>query len=151
LMNDPDIGDIVAGRTVKNSNARLPMLRDKLVAKILQVEAAHAHPGAEVLESVKIYEKLPEATREQWNANHPGKEPSGIVERDDGLYKQRGEIDMIVVQRQVLGKAKIIAREEIKTGVLDTNADARAQLGAGQSFARWRRWKDVDSTRSGCP
>jgi hypothetical protein len=41
---------------------------------------------------------------------------------------QRGEIDMMVVERQSSGKAKVIAREEIKTGAHDTNADARAQL-----------------------
>ena len=28
---------------------------------------------------------------------------------------QRGEIDMMVVERQIGGKAKVIAREEIKT------------------------------------
>jgi hypothetical protein len=41
---------------------------------------------------------------------------------------QRGEIDMMVVERRPGGKARIIAREEIKTGAHDTNADARAQL-----------------------
>ena len=30
-------------------------------------------------------------------------------------YMQRGEIDMMVVERQIGGKAKVIAREEIKT------------------------------------
>lgn len=35
---------------------------------------------------------------------------------------------MMVVERQASGKAKVIAREEIKTGVRDTNADARGQL-----------------------
>jgi hypothetical protein len=41
---------------------------------------------------------------------------------------QRGEIDMMVVERQPNGKAKVIAREEIKTGARDTNADARGQI-----------------------
>jgi hypothetical protein len=41
---------------------------------------------------------------------------------------QRGEIDMMVVEQQTDGKARVIAREEIKTGGRDTNASARAQL-----------------------
>ena len=41
---------------------------------------------------------------------------------------QRGEIDMMVVERQIGGKAKVIAREEIKTGVGDTHARALRQL-----------------------
>jgi hypothetical protein len=49
LMNDPDIRGIVMG-TVKNPNERLPMFRDKLVAKILRAEAEHAHPSARVLQ-----------------------------------------------------------------------------------------------------
>jgi hypothetical protein len=35
---------------------------------------------------------------------------------------------MMVVERQASGKAKVIAREEVKTGGRDTNADARGQL-----------------------
>jgi hypothetical protein len=35
---------------------------------------------------------------------------------------------MMVVEPQPSGKAKVIAREEVKTGVRDTNADARGQL-----------------------
>jgi hypothetical protein len=41
---------------------------------------------------------------------------------------QRGEIDIMVVERLPNGKAKVIAREEIKTGVGDTHARARTQL-----------------------
>lgn len=48
--------------------------------------------------------------------------------RADGLYMQRGEIDIMVVERQTNGKAKVIAHEEIKTGGRDTNASARKQL-----------------------
>jgi hypothetical protein len=41
---------------------------------------------------------------------------------------QRGEFDVMVIERQASGKAKVIAREEVKTGIRDTNADARGQL-----------------------
>jgi len=33
-----------------------------------------------------------------------------------------------VIERRPMGKAKVVAREEIKTGILDTHAKARAQL-----------------------
>jgi hypothetical protein len=127
-MNDPDIRGIVAEPPAKNPNERLPMLRDKLVAKILRAEAEQAHPGASVLDGVKVYEKLPEATIDQWRAKNPSKPTKGLTERDDGLYMQRGEIDMMVVEPQPGGKAKVTTREEVKTGVRDTNADARGQL-----------------------
>jgi hypothetical protein len=128
LMNDPDISDIVTGKAAKNPNARLAMLRDKLVAKLLRAEAAHAHPGSKVLDGVKIYEKLPEANTTEWEAKNPGKKSDGLTDRADGLYIQRGEIDMMVIEPQQSGKAKVIAREEVKTGIRDTNADARGQL-----------------------
>jgi hypothetical protein len=136
LMNDPDIRAIVDGTTPENWAERIPMLRDKLVAKILRTKAEHAHPGADVIDGVKIYEKLPEANTDEWIAKNPGRKPSGLTERADGLYIQRGEMDMMVVERQSSGTAKVIAREEVKTGGRDTNADARAQLDDQTSLLR---------------
>ncbi|HEX3757619.1 MAG TPA: hypothetical protein VHW23_02895, partial [Kofleriaceae bacterium] len=136
LMNDPDVRAIVDGTTAMNWNKRLPMLRDKLVAKVLRVEAEHAHPGTEVIDGVKIYERLPEANVDEWKANNPGKEGEGLIQRADELYMQRGEIDMMVIERQGDGKAKVIAREEIKTGGRDTNASARGQLDDQTSLLR---------------
>jgi hypothetical protein len=102
----------------------------------LRTEAKHAHPGADVIDEVKIYEKLPEANVDEWKAKNPGKPIDGLTDRTDGLYLQRGEIDMMVVERQASGKAKMIAREEIKTGAHDTNADARGQLDDQTSLFR---------------
>jgi len=136
LMNDPDIREIVAGSTATNRNERVPMLRDKLIAKILRAEAEHAHPGAHVIDGVKIYEKLPETNVDEWQAKNPGKKRDGLTDRADGLYLQRGEIDVMMVVRQPSGKAKVIAREEVKTGGRDTNADARGQLDAQTSLLR---------------
>jgi hypothetical protein len=128
LMSDPDVRTIVGGTTPQNRAERVPMLRDKLMMKILQTEAEHAHPGADVIAGVKVYEKLPEANLDEWGTKNPGKKRDGLTDRADGLYMQRGEIDMMVVERQPNGKAKVIAREEIKTGARDTNADARGQI-----------------------
>ena len=64
----------------------------------------------------------------EWRAKNPGKPTDGFTHRPDGLYVQRGEIDMMVVEPQPTGKAKVIVREEIKTGSRDTNSDAQAQL-----------------------
>lgn len=71
LLDDPDIRDIISGKTAKNPKARLAMLRDKLVAKILRTEAEHAHPGAEVIDGIKVYEKLPESNIDEWAAKNP--------------------------------------------------------------------------------
>jgi hypothetical protein len=128
LMDDPEIRAIVDGTTVKDPSERMPALRDKLVAKLLRTAAEHANPSAEVFDSVEIYEKLPEANRADWHVKNPDKVGGGLTERTDGLYIRRGEIDMMVVERQPGGKARIIAREEIKTGVVDTHSKALAQL-----------------------
>ena len=106
------------------------------VAGSLLRSARHAHPGAEVLDGVKVYEKLPEATVDEWKTKHPGKPTDGLTRRQGVLYIQRGEIDMMVVERQASGKAKVIAREEIKTGTRDTNAAARGQLDAQTGLLR---------------
>ena len=65
---------------------------------------------------------------DEWKAKNPGKDGGGLTDRDGTLYMQRGEIDIMVVERQSSGKAKVIAREEIKTGVGDTHARALGQL-----------------------
>jgi hypothetical protein len=128
LMDDPEIHDIITGNATNNPKARLGMLRDKLMAKILRVEAEHEHPGTKVLDGIKVYEKLPEASVDEWKANNPGKPPDGLTRREGQLYMQRGEIDVMVVEPQPGGKANVVAREEVKTGGRDTNADARGQL-----------------------
>jgi hypothetical protein len=47
------------------------------------------------------------------------------------IYTQRGELDMMMIERTSDGaKAKIVSREEIKTGVVDTDARAKSQLRA---------------------
>jgi hypothetical protein len=136
LMRDPEIRAIVDDVSKKPKD-KLPTLRDKLVAKILKIEAQTANPKAEVIDGVKVYEKLPEATIAEWKANHPGQKIDGLTRRDDGLYMQRGELDMMLVERDPAGgKAKIISREEIKTGGLDTSAGAKSQLDAQNTLFR---------------
>jgi hypothetical protein len=128
LMNDPEIRSVVTGKASKNPKEQLATLRDKLIAKITSAEVQHSHPGTEVLDGVKIYEKMPEANMKEWMAKNPGKQTAGFTERPDGLYLERGEMDIVVIQRQPGGKAKVIAREEIKTGRRDTDSDAWSQL-----------------------
>jgi hypothetical protein len=137
LMTDPEIRAIVNDATKKPKD-KLPTLRDKLMAKVLKAEAQAAHPDNEVVDGVKIYEKLAETSIAEWKNNHPGQKTDGLTERDDGLYMQRGEIDMMVIERRPGGvRSKIVAREEIKTGIVDTDAKARGQLDAqGTLFTR---------------
>ncbi len=128
LMSDPELRAIV-GDVSKKPKDKLPTLRDRLVAKLLKVEVQAEHPNAEVLDGVKLYERLPEVTFEEWKTKHPGQRIDGLTRRDDGLYMQRGELDMMVIERDPAGtKGKIVLREEIKTGVGDTSADAKSQL-----------------------
>jgi len=131
LMNDPEVKAIL--KSAKPPRDKLPDLRDKVMTKVLKAEAQAAHPNADVLDGVKIYEKQAEATAEEWRANHPnpdGSRPTnaGLREFGDGLYLERGEMDILIIERPVTGKARILEREEIKTGIRDTHARADAQL-----------------------
>jgi polyhydroxyalkanoate synthesis regulator phasin len=128
LMKDPEIRAIVDDVSKKPKD-KLPALRDKLMSKLLKAQTQAAHPSADVFDGVKMYEKLPEATIAGWKAKHPGQKIDGLTERDDGLYMQRGEVDMMVVERGSGGaRGKILSRQEIKTGVVDTDAKAKSQL-----------------------
>jgi len=128
LMRDPEIRAIVDDASKKPKD-KVSALRDKLMAKILKAEAQAMRPNAEVIDSMKIYEKLPEETLAEWKTKHPGRKIDGLIERDDGLYMQRAEVDMMLVERNPDGaRSKILSREEIKTGVLDTDAKAQSQL-----------------------
>jgi hypothetical protein len=127
LLNDPDVKAIL-DRPGKTAD-KVPPLRDTLMAKILHQETQAANPKGEVLSGVKVYEKMPEANLAEYRAKHPNAKVDGLTDRPDGLYMQRGELDQMVIERPAEGgKAKIVYREEIKTGTKDTAADAGAQL-----------------------
>jgi hypothetical protein len=65
----------------------------------------------------------------------------GLTFRDDGLYMQRGELDIMVIEKPGDSrKSKILAREEIKTGGRDDPGDAVSQLTEqNELFARGAR------------
>ncbi|MDQ3153566.1 MAG: hypothetical protein M3R63_18240 [Actinomycetota bacterium] len=132
LMEDPEIRSLVDNMTPKNRADTVSKVRDKVMAKIRAqealAEAQAKHPNADVLSEVMLYEKQREATIEEWKANNPGKGIGGLTQRPDGLYMQRGEIDMLVTARKPGAKVGIVHREEIKTGTRDTHADAHSQL-----------------------
>lgn len=128
IPNDPDIAAIISDAS-QDLKDKLPILRDKLVARMVKDEMLARHPHNTVLDGVKIYEKLPETTVSEWLSKNPGKSRDGLTMRSGELYMQRGEIDIMVIQPDSGGgKAKILLREEIKTGALDTHAKANSQL-----------------------
>ncbi|MEZ4400198.1 MAG: DUF4157 domain-containing protein [Kofleriaceae bacterium] len=132
LLNDPDIRKLL--ELPESTTRKLSDLRDKVMAKLLKAEAQAAHPDAQVLDNVKIYEKQAEKTRDEWRNNRrlpDGSLPHGrgLVDIDGVLYLQRGELDLLIIERPTAGgKAKIVKREEIKTGHRDNHADAKSQL-----------------------
>lgn len=139
LMQDQEISVLVKGMTAKNRATVVEKVRDKVMAKIVAQEvlakAKADHPKAEERSGIKIYEKQPETTVKEWLDNHPvkpGDDPhkagAGLAPRPDGLYMQRGEIDLMIIVPKPGAKAEIIYREEIKTGTRDTGADAQDQL-----------------------
>lgn len=133
LMNDPEVRAILSNS--KTPRDKLSDLRDKVMAKVLKAEAQAAHPDAEVLDGVKIYEKQAEKTIAEWRKNHPDHDGGGLKLFDDGLYLQRQEMDIVIIKRAPGGgRAKIVEHEEVKTGLRDTHADAFAQLTAQRKW-----------------
>lgn len=132
LMRDPDIVKIIDALPEQGRSVTVAALRDAVMSKILAGEAvARARatdPSAEVLTGIKIYQRQSEQSVNEWLTNNPGRAPDGLTLRVDGLYMQRGEIDVLVVVRESGGKWRIVSREEIKTGNRDTNADAARQV-----------------------
>jgi hypothetical protein len=138
IMQDPEISALIEGLTKENKGETVSILRDKVMARILADEALARVQAigltAEVLTGVKIFELQPEATIEQWKSNHPAEKAQGLTLRPDpaggpdGLYWQRGEIDVMVVVPQAGGKSRVMHREEIKTGTTDKPVRAKEQL-----------------------
>jgi hypothetical protein len=80
------------------------------------------------------------ASVDDWGAKNPGKKMDGLTDRADGLYMQRGEIDMMVIERQQGGKAKVLAREEI-----DDECGPPAEFLIGCRACRTRRGARVNA------
>jgi hypothetical protein len=133
IMTDPRAVEIVDSLATKKRATVVSELRDYVMAKITGEEAlARAQktdPNAKVLTGVKVYERIgTERSVAEYKTNHPEDTSQGLIAREDGVYRQRREIDVMVIVPQEGAPAKISHREEIKTGTTDTNADALDQL-----------------------
>ncbi|MCG8418566.1 MAG: hypothetical protein MJE77_11555, partial [Proteobacteria bacterium] len=111
-------------------------IRSKLVTDILATEAQAPYPGSRVHKDVEIWVEQPEITVDQFYTNHPGHKgiPKELPTADGRtrVHVLSTDIDILVVQPQANnGKARIVHREELKTGMRDKPAKARRQLDKG--------------------
>lgn len=130
VMEDPEIRELLANMNQENTRETAAIIRSKLAVEIAAREAQTKFPGTEVLREVKVYVEQPEAKIEDWRANHPGHD--GIVrERDGHVQLLSTDIDILVIERQPSGKARVVHREEVKSGARDTQSEAKGQLDKG--------------------
>jgi hypothetical protein len=130
VMEDPDIRELLANMTEQNAARTAERIRSHIAVEIAAREAKADFPGKEILRSVKIYVEQPEATSAEWKAKHQGHK--GVIrERDGHVQLLSTEIDLLVIERQPSGKARIVHREEVKAGASDSPTDADHQVKKG--------------------
>jgi hypothetical protein len=127
LMKRPDIAavldDLGPSPLPDEVDAAVLDLRSRLMAEIVEAETAAAYPDAEVLRDVEV-----------WVEQELAVEGARLMETPNGRrpHLTATDIDVLVVQRPVAGgKARIVHREEIKTGRKDQPTKAKTQLETG--------------------
>lgn len=98
-------------------------IRSRLMGEIVETETAAAYPDAEVLRDVQV-----------WVEQDMAVEGARLMDTPNGRrpHLTATDIDVLVVQRPAAGgKARIVHREEIKTGRKDQPIKAKKQLETG--------------------
>jgi len=134
LMKDPRVRAIVDRYEAKPNHRTLETaisdLRNVLVGDVLEAELAARYPGTDVLRDVDVWVEQP-GTVDEFLASDLAKKGNYDI-FDDHVYVKSTDIDMLVIERSVDGgKARIVHREEVKTGTTDTQARAKPQLHRG--------------------
>jgi hypothetical protein len=152
LMKDPEVAKILDGLGPTPTDAQLVVaierIRTRLVGDVVAEELGAAYPGKEVLRDVVVMEQTPAISRDDYMANYAAADgktsPDGLFVHDtaDGprVFLTRTDIDMLVIERVPGGKAKVVHREEVKTGKYDRakgntrESGAEDQLRAGRNL-----------------
>ncbi|HEX5751702.1 MAG TPA: hypothetical protein VFZ09_36115 [Archangium sp.] len=85
------------------------------------------HRGIRVIQEQKGFRSV-EEFRADFAAKNDGKAFEGAFLKDGKVYIKVGEIDLLLVEEQPFGKARIRYREEVKSGAGDTPGKAQKQL-----------------------
>jgi hypothetical protein len=103
-------------------------IRSELMSEIIRlelfVEYRSQHPNTEVVRDVDVYVEQAE-TLAEFQTKYPGRKGWTII--DNKPWVKISDIDLLVLDR-TLPKAKILHREELKTGQLDTPGKAASQI-----------------------
>jgi hypothetical protein len=147
LMDDPQIAEIIEKLGPSPSDAEIEVamakLRDRVIGDVVADDLAAEFPGNEILRDVRVSEQTPAVSRDDYMQNYAAAEgkttPTGlrVYETADGprVFIDRTDIDMLVVERVDGGKAKIVHREEVKTGKHDTAQSNVRKTGAEDQLA----------------
>ena len=115
--SDPDAGRV-----------HLDAIRSEVMSEILRIELkaefVAEHPQVEVLRDVDVYVEQP-GTADDFSTTHPKRQ--GWTDIDNKPYIKITDIDLLVVDRSS-AKAKVLHREEIKTGESTKVSKADSQL-----------------------
>ena len=120
--------------TKKQTLRAVEKIRSKLIIDVAAAEAQARYPGSRVHKDVEIWVEQREMTSVEFKINHPDHQGVPMVlptPKGDRVHILSTDIDLLVVQPQKNGKARIVHREEIKSGLKDKPAKAQRQLDKG--------------------
>ena len=116
---------------------KVRVLREKIAVEQAAQKATTQYPasqGYEVFKEVDVAEAVGNyKSKAEWRAAHRGQDPEGLYESGGRLWKQKTDIDVMVVQKTPDGKYKTIEIQEVKSGKNDSPSDARGQSDNGRN------------------
>ncbi|MCG8422160.1 MAG: hypothetical protein MJE77_29915 [Proteobacteria bacterium] len=138
LMRDPQIKEIISklerNLTNKQLKTTVEKVRSKLITEVTAAEAQSRYPGSRVHKDVEIWVEQLARTNAEFKLNHPnyvGGYKELPTSNGTRVHVLSTDIDILVVRPQPAGKARIVHREEIKSGAKEKPAKARRQLDKG--------------------
>ncbi|MCG8421407.1 MAG: hypothetical protein MJE77_26105, partial [Proteobacteria bacterium] len=138
LIKKPAIQQILDELGPSPTNRRIgravEKIRSRLVTDISANEAQARYSGARIHRDVEIWVQQPEVTVADFNLRHPNHQGMRrVLSTSNGnrVHVLTTDVDILVVQPQPNGRARIVHREELKSGLTDKPAKAQHQLDKG--------------------
>ena len=129
FANNPDVSEIVK-KTEMPYTDKVDAIRGKIAAEQAKNRAIAKYPaeqGYEVKDEIEVVEAVGNYNSvEEWQAANPGKSNQGLYESGGRIWRQKTDMDVVVVQQTPNGY-RIVEIQEIKSGKKDRAVKARKQ------------------------
>ena len=136
FVNRQDVLDIVENLELDYPE-KVKTLRGKIAVEQAVQRAKTQYPaeqGYEVLEEVDVAEAVGNyRSLDEWKAAHPGQDPNGLYQLSGRVWRQKTDIDVMVVQKTPDGKYQTVEIQEVKSGKNDSPSKAKEQSNNGRN------------------